>query len=154
MRLLILSVGRPGDEEASALHDRYVRRIRRFGVACEIRWVDEVRAGGRYSDEHVRERESAALLEVARGSGVLIALDRRGTCLTSEQLADRLPRWAEPRAAFALGGPLGHHRALVERADVVWSLSTLTLPHELARVVVVEQIYRALTIGRRIPYHK
>ncbi len=154
MRIVALSVGRPRDPRAIALHDDYAGRIRRLGVAYESRCVGEVRAGGRYSDAHVRDREAAALLDALEADGAVVALDPAGRLLTSEGLAERLERWATPRVTFVVGGPLGLGRAILGRADVAWSLTPLTLPHELARVLLAEQVYRALTILRRVPYHK
>jgi len=137
-----------------ALHDEYAGRIRRLGVEYESSWVAEVRADGRYSDDHVRERESRALLEARDGKGALIALDLGGRSLSSEELARRLEGWAVPRAQLLVGGPLGHHSSLLRAAGHVWSLSPLTFPHELVRVILAEQLYRALTILRGLPYHK
>jgi len=138
----------------AALHDDYAERIRRLGVRYETAWVPEVRAGGRYSDDHVRERESRALLEARDGGSVLIALDRGGLAMTTEELASRIETWLTPRAEIVIGGPLGLHAILLKAADHRWSLSPLTYPHELARVIVAEQVYRALTLSRRLPYHK
>lgn len=154
MHLCLLTVGKPRDPEAIALHDRYAARIRRFGIGYETASVPETRAGARYSDEHVRRREAEALLARAGGRGTLVALDRRGRALDSRGLARRLERWATPRATLVVGGPLGLHRDAIERAAEAWSLSALTLPHELVRVVVAEQLYRAVTILRGVPYHK
>jgi len=154
LKLRLLSVGKPSDREAAALHDRYAERIRALGVEYSSSWVREVRAGGRYSDPHVRERESSALLEAAGTRGVLVTVDPSGELLSTAEVADRLPRWAAPSATFLLGGPLGHHPTLLERAGRSWSLSPLTFPHEIARALVAEQLYRALTIARRLPYHK
>lgn len=154
MKILLLSVGRPRDPEATALHERYAKRIRRFGVDYAEEWVPEERAGGRYSDEHVREREGRALVERLDRFGRAIALDRAGRAFSSETLASRLERWATPRLTLVIGGPLGLHRNVIERVERSWSLSSLTLPHELARVVVAEQIYRSLTLLRGLPYHK
>ncbi|HEV8149933.1 MAG TPA: 23S rRNA (pseudouridine(1915)-N(3))-methyltransferase RlmH, partial [Gemmatimonadales bacterium] len=87
---------------------------------------------------------------------ILIALDRGGSTWTSEQLADRLARWRAESASLALviGGAFGLDAELLARARHRWSLGPLTLPHELARVVVLEQWYRAWTILRGEPYHK
>ncbi len=153
-RLRLLSVGRPGDPDAAALHDRYAERIRRLGVDYVAEWVRETRPGGRYSDAHVREREAAALRRKLPGKGAVVALDRSGADLDSETLAARLPAWSLPEATFVVGGPLGLDPALVRAADFAWSLSALTLPHELVRPVVAEALYRALTIRRGLPYHK
>ena len=154
MRVRLLSVGRPRDEPAAALHDRYAERIRRFGIRYECEWVPEVKPGGRFSDGHVREREARLLLERLTDRERLVALDRHGAALVSEQLARRLEQWLQPSATFVVGGPLGLHETLLERAAHRWSLSSATLPHELARVLVAEQLYRALTILRGVPYHK
>jgi len=154
MKMRVLCVGKPRERGMVGLHDEYAGRIRRLGVEYDTSFVAEVRADGRYSDDHVRERESRALLEALDGKGALIALDRGGRSLSSEELAGRLERWAMPRAQFLVGGPLGHHSSLLREAGDVWSLSSLTFPHELVRVILAEQLYRALTILRGLPYHK
>jgi 23S rRNA (pseudouridine1915-N3)-methyltransferase len=154
VKIRLLVVGRPRDPDLARVHERYVQRIRALGVAFDEIVVRETRAGGRYDDEHVRLRESEALLERHEGAGRLVALDRAGSMLDSAELAERLAAWATPRLSLAVGGPLGHHAALLERADALWSLSRLTLPHEFVRALVAEQLYRALTIRRGHPYHK
>ena len=146
-------MGKPRDHELGLIHDRFAERIRPFGVRYETAWVPETRTGGRFSDEHVRHREARCLLERA-GTGRTITLDRTGRSWTSEQLAQRLERWATPCATLLVGGPLGLHRSVIERSDECWSLSALTFPHELVRVLLVEQLYRAVTILRGAPYHK
>src|SRR4029079_4777981 len=77
-----------------------------------------------------------------------------GTQWSSEDVAARLEGWASPAACLVVGGPLGLHPSLLERASVRWSLSRLTFPHELVRVLVAEQLYRALSILRGLPYHR
>ena len=154
MKIRVVCVGKPRERALVGLHDGYAERIRRLGVEYESKSVAEVRAEGRYSDDHVRERESRALLEACEGKGELIALDRTGRLMSSEELAAGLERWAVSRAQILVGGPLGHHSSLLREAGHVWSLSPLTFPHELARVIVAEQLYRALTIRRGLPYHK
>jgi len=154
MKLRLLSVGKPRDAECIRLYGRYVERIKRFGVPFDAAWVRETDADGRYSDAHVRQRESKALLDRVEARSRLIALDPRGDLLDSDQLARRLESWATPSATLLVGGPLGLSPEATERADLRWSLSPLTFPHEMARVLVAEQLYRALTILRRVPYHK
>ncbi len=154
MKFLLLSVGKPRDPAATALHDLYADRIRSFGVGYESRFVPEVRAGGRYTDDHVREREGDALLAKWPKAGTVIALDRGGSLLDSDALALSLPRWCAPDATFVIGGPLGLHRSVLDAAQRTWSLSPLTCPHEIARALVAEQLYRAITIIRHVPYHK
>jgi len=154
LKIRLLSVGRPRDREAVALHDRYAERLTRLGVEYRTLWIREVRPGGQYTDEHVREREARALLERVDPGERVVALDRRGRGFDSEELAGEVGRWARPAATLILGGPLGLEATVLGRAETCWSLSPLTLPHELARVVVAEQLYRALTLLRGLPYHK
>jgi len=154
VKIRLLSVGKPRDEAACVLHDRFAERIRRFGVGYESEWIKEVAIGGRYTDTHVLEREADMLEERLGPRGRVIALDRGGSSWNSRSLATRLTDWAPVGATFLIGGPLGLHSKIIARADARWSLSELTLPHELARVVVSEQLYRAITILRGLPYHK
>jgi 23S rRNA (pseudouridine1915-N3)-methyltransferase len=154
VRLRLLSVGKPRDPEACKLHDRYGERISRFGVDYESIWVAETSPGGRYSDEHVREREARRLIDRLAGRGSVIAVDAGGRDYSSIELSQRVERWANPAATFIIGGPLGLHESVRSRADAVWSLSPLTFPHELVRVLVSEQLYRAVTLLRGVPYHK
>ena len=154
MKIRLVAVGKPRDAEAVALHDRYADRIRKLGVTYDADWVAEVRAGGRYSDDHVREREARLLADKLDERGTTIALDRRGRSFSSEAISGRLERWSTPRATFVIGGPLGLAPSALDLADESWCLSELTLPHELARVVLAEQLYRAFTLLRGIPYHK
>jgi 23S rRNA (pseudouridine1915-N3)-methyltransferase len=154
VKVLVLSVGRPDRGPLGALFDDYANRIRRFGTTFEGRFVPEVEAGGRYSDEHVREREARAIEAALPPRAHVIALDPGGASLTSEQLAHRLETWATPHAAFVVGGPLGLDPAWRAKAGTVLALSAMTLPHDLARVVIAEQVFRSLTILRGVPYHK
>ena len=155
MRFRELSVGKPRDAAVRELHSGYADRITRLQVAYESAWIAEVRAGGRFSDDHVREREARGLLErIGRGGGRIVALDAGGAMWTSTELAARAERWSTPRCHLVIGGPLGLHRSLLDRADTVWSISRLTFPHEIVRVLVAEQIYRAVTLLRGVPYHK
>ena len=149
-----LVVGKPRNSTIIAIHDDYATRIRRFGVRYETDWVPEVRADGRYSNEHVRAREGQALLARLAKRGTVIALDRAGERYDSKTLAARVERWGARAVDLVVGGPLGLHRDVLERADHTWSLSTLTFPHEIVALLVAEQVYRALTILRGVPYHK
>lgn len=136
------------------MFDDYAERIRRFGVSFDARWVPQVRVGGRFSDAHVREREARTLREALPERCKVIALSPEGRSTPTESFALRLKQWSEPLVVFVLGGPLGLDPTFRKTADATLSLSPMTLPHELARVVLAEQIYRAVTILRGVPYHK
>jgi 23S rRNA (pseudouridine1915-N3)-methyltransferase len=117
----------------------------------------EVREAARAGTPALRQREESGRLARAIPAGAtIIALDREGSAWSSEQLAQRLERWRVESGSLALviGGAFGLEAALLGRAGYRWSLGPLTLPHELARVVVLEQWYRAWTILRGEPYHK
>ncbi|HEY6908616.1 MAG TPA: 23S rRNA (pseudouridine(1915)-N(3))-methyltransferase RlmH [Myxococcales bacterium] len=142
MKLRLLSVGKDKGPTAE-LAQEYAERIRRF-AGLELL---ELRAQG-------PARESDALLEKVRGE--LWALDERGSALTSAQLAAKIGRLRDSAAALTLciGGDEGLDQGVLEQARFVWSLSPLTLPHRLARVLALEQVYRAFEILRGGPYHK
>jgi 23S rRNA (pseudouridine1915-N3)-methyltransferase len=152
MELVLLTVGklRPSYREAC---DDYLRRLGRCFKAREV----EVREASRAPTvEAQREEEGARLLARRPAGGRLVALARQGTGWSSEELARRVARWqgeARP-VALVIGGSHGLAPGVLAAAADRWSLGPLTLPHELARVVVAEQLYRACTILRGEPYHK
>lgn len=154
MKLALCAVGKPRRRESDALASDYRDRIRTFGVRADERFVAETRVGKQYDAAHAREREARALTKEVPAGWKVVALDRAGRSLDSEAFAAFLERSARPGVCFLIGGPTGLAPSIVESADRVLSLSAMTLPHELARVILWEQAYRALTILRRIPYHK
>jgi 23S rRNA (pseudouridine1915-N3)-methyltransferase len=101
-------------------------------------------------------KEGARLLGRLRPGEHVVVLDERGEQWTSRELAVQLARWREEHGQVALliGGPEGFDPAVRRRANQAWSLSRLTLPHALVKLVVVEQLYRAMTIQKSHPYHK
>jgi 23S rRNA (pseudouridine1915-N3)-methyltransferase len=156
VKVLLIAVGAPKSRGlASAIRD-YERRIGRYFrfEAIEVR-PQRVRRG--VASGSIVESESAALLDRVPAGFEVVAVDERGDGLSSEDLARYLEELAvrgRPGVAFLIGGPLGLSDALRSRAQRVLALSSFTLPHELARLLLVEQIYRAGTIQRGEPYHK
>ncbi len=149
MRCLVLAVGRCRDPALRALLDRYLARL---AGTVEIR---ELEARG----EPARRRaaEARAILDAVPVGVPLVALDERGELLTSAELAARLARLCAEGGrtlAFAIGGADGLEPAVRERARLVLALGRLTFPHELARLLLVEQLYRAHTILTGHPYHR
>lgn len=106
--------------------------------------------------EQQKQRESQALLKAMPENAWLVALDERGSAWTSTQLAARLDDWRQRSGdvVLAIGGAAGHAPQLRTAAREVWSLSPLTLPHALVRVIVIEQLYRAWSILNNHPYHR
>jgi 23S rRNA (pseudouridine1915-N3)-methyltransferase len=119
----------------------------------------EIKPGARgkgRDDARAIADEGAALLAALPRDAQVVALDGRGTAWSSEQLAQQLSSWrmAGRDLAFLIGGPDGHSCDALQRADQRWSLGPLTLPHMLVRLVVAEQLYRAVTILSGHPYHR
>ncbi|MBA1146069.1 23S rRNA (pseudouridine(1915)-N(3))-methyltransferase RlmH [Ectothiorhodospiraceae bacterium WFHF3C12] len=121
--------------------------------------LTEVPLGGRgksaAADGALREEGERLLAAVPRDA-LVIALDARGRSWSTEDLAGRLDGWMQGGrdVAFLVGGPDGLSAACLERAEARWSLSTLTLPHMMVRVILAEQLYRAWTILQNHPYHR
>jgi 23S rRNA (pseudouridine1915-N3)-methyltransferase len=139
MKYRVVAVGRVRDAALRAARDDYLARLRRYARVEEREVKDEARVLG-------------VVPEDAR----LVALSRAGEPWTSRELAERTARWDRDGrdVAFAIGGADALPAEVLARAERVWSLSPLTLPHELARVVLYEQLYRAFTIRRGEPYHR
>ena len=154
MRISVIAVGgrQPGwVQEACAT---YLRRLQSFSPV-EMVEIPLARRG-RGGEAQARRQEGKAILDRIPTGARVIAMDVRGSSLATEQLADHLGRWREDgRDCYLLiGGPDGLDQTCLERADARWSLSALTLPHGLARVVLVEALYRAATLLAGHPYHR
>jgi 23S rRNA (pseudouridine1915-N3)-methyltransferase len=151
MDLVILAVGRLRSYYRDACDD-YVRRLRRYTRVDER----EVRETSGAAAAVGQRRDDAALLERVPDGATLVALARGGTAWSSRELAGRLERWRDAAKPLVLviGGSHGLGSGVLERAGFRWSLGPLTLPHELARVVAAEQIYRGFTILAGERYHK
>ena len=147
----ILAVGKLRSYYREAC-DEYAKRLRRMASVQEF----EVREGRGNTAEEIEQDEGSRLLQHMPKRSVLVALTRDGSSWTSKDLAGRLERWSfEARpVSFAIGGSTGLSKTLLADAQFRWSLGPLTLPHELARVVVYEQLYRGFSILRNEPYHK
>jgi 23S rRNA (pseudouridine1915-N3)-methyltransferase len=139
MRYRVIAVGRIKDAALRAACDGYLDRLRHYTRVEEREVKDEAR-----------------ILEAVPEGGRFVALSRDGEQWTSGQLAEWTARWEmEGRdVALAIGGAEGLPESVLQRAERAWSLSRLTFPHELARVLLYEQLYRAYTIRRGEPYHR
>ena len=102
------------------------------------------------------EQEGRRILAAIPTNSIVVGLELKGTLWTTEQLAHHLERWLQwgRELVFVVGGPDGLSEDCIKRADYHWSLSKLTFPHSLVRVMVAEQIYRAWTLIRNHPYHR
>ncbi|HEX8311917.1 MAG TPA: 23S rRNA (pseudouridine(1915)-N(3))-methyltransferase RlmH [Chthoniobacteraceae bacterium] len=141
----MLAIGKPKLDFARSGIEEYAGRLQSFAPLK----LEYLKSGTQFA-------ESAGLAERSQGS-FRIVLDERGEHPTSRELARKLDQWEQrsvKEAALIIGGADGHTRELRDSADWLWSLSHLTLQHELALVVALEQIYRAYSIKAGLPYHR
>ena len=110
-----------------------------------------------WTSEQERQEEGRVLLSVVSPAAVKVVLDSSGKQLASEELADRISRWEQEgrkQAAFLIGGPTGHSNEVLAQADFRLSLSRMTFTHDMVRMFLLEQLYRAYTIKAGEKYHK
>jgi 23S rRNA (pseudouridine1915-N3)-methyltransferase len=150
MRLAIIAVGRQRAGPLKELERHYAERIT---FPLVIREVEEKR---KLSPVEMKAREAELLLDAAPKNAVLVALDGRGTPLSSADFAKRLDAWRQSAAdlAFVIGGAEGLHESVLKKAQFRLSLGAMTWPHLLARGMLLEQIYRAQQILAGHPYHR
>lgn len=157
MRLTILAVGRLKSGAETELVDRYVERAaalgRRLGLALTVGTIPESRAAR--ATERLAE-EAAALRRAIPEGAIAVALDENGQLLTSPELAAKLDGWRSSGQdiAFLIGGADGLGNGIKAECRLSLSFGRLTWPHQLARAMLAEQIYRAATIIANHPYHR
>jgi 23S rRNA (pseudouridine1915-N3)-methyltransferase len=155
VRIRFLWVGKTRDRWLSELEEVYLKRLE-FFLPTERVWVPEQKKAGQGQISARMDREAQGV-ERRLKEGYLIVLDEGGRQFTSLGFAQFLEGLMNRGAAevnILVGGFLGIPDRIKARADMTWSLGMLTLPHELARVVVLEQVYRSMSIIRSLPYHK
>jgi len=153
MRLRVIWTGKTRDTHLRALIDDYVKRLSHF-ARCEISEFRESAATGKKTGI---DKDSQRISDGLREGAINVLLDPEGTEWSSAQLAGVIQGWQDSgtkEVAFIVGGPNGVSAELAARANKRWSLSRLTLTHEMARVVLLEQLYRAYTIIHGLPYQK
>jgi len=152
MHVRLIAVGKLREPYLIAAADDFRRRLRPYHRLEEI----EVRAADGSDPERATSAEGNAVLALLAPNDVVWLLEREGTEFSSVELATRIERLAvegTSHLTFVIAGTYGAAPALRARANVAWSLSRLTLLHEWARVLVLEQLYRAAKIARDEPYH-
>lgn len=160
MILRIIAVGRLKEKYWRMGVEEYVNRLRPY-VRLEVVEVLEARtpAGASGAEkERVMEQEAKTILErLDKAETLTIVLDRKGKSLDSEELAKFLEVQilkGSNEITWIIGGPLGLASSVIERADLVLSFSKLTFPHQMMRLILLEQIYRSFRIMRHEPYHR
>ncbi|MEK7644466.1 MAG: 23S rRNA (pseudouridine(1915)-N(3))-methyltransferase RlmH [Patescibacteria group bacterium] len=152
--LQIICVGKYKESYWSEAETEYLKRLKPY-AKIEILEISEEQFNDSSDKEKIKKIEAEKILKQTRNSNIIVALHERGKEFTSQKLAE----WLEENSrrgeqiVFILGGPLGLHNSLLEKSTNKLSLSKLTFPHQMARVILLEQIYRAGTIVNNKTYH-
>lgn len=159
MKLIVAAVGKLKAGPERELYERYAKRITSAGRAAGLGPLEtiETNESRRGNPGERCAEESALLLAKIPDTAMLVALDERGKPLSSEDIASLVSDKRDtgvPELVFAIGGPDGHGAELRKKVAQTLSLGAITLPHGLARVVLAEQLYRAVTILTGHPYHR
>jgi 23S rRNA (pseudouridine1915-N3)-methyltransferase len=158
MLITIAAIGRLKAGAERELYERYLARAsaagRRHGLAFATRELPESRAA---SEATRRDQEAAALISSVPAGAVLVALDEHGKAMDSAAFATRIAGWRDdgaPVIVFAIGGPDGHGPGVAAKAALRLAFGAMTWPHQLVRIMLAEQLYRAVTIISGHPYHR
>jgi 23S rRNA (pseudouridine1915-N3)-methyltransferase len=155
MRLRLIAVGGRMPDWVQTAFEDYVKRLPRE-VRLELVEIALATRGKNADIARARQLEGERVMKALPDGVRTVALDERGASWSSLDLAEQLKRWQQDGRDVALlvGGPDGHAPEVLKRAEQKWSLSPLTLPHALVRVLIAEQIYRATTLLAGHPYHR
>jgi 23S rRNA (pseudouridine1915-N3)-methyltransferase len=159
VHIQVIAVGRLKEKYLSQAIEEYMKRLGAYAKVQIVEVADEKAPENLSPAEEVlvKEREGERILAVVKPDAFLIALAIDGARWSSEQLAkelDRLATYGRSSVAFVIGGSLGLADAVLARADQRLSFSAMTFPHQIMRLLLLEQVYRAFKINRGEPYHK
>jgi 23S rRNA (pseudouridine1915-N3)-methyltransferase len=154
MKLLFWSVGKAHESYVKEGILLYTKRISNY---YPVEWnIIPPPKGSVLSETEQKEREAISIKQLLKEGDYLVALDEGGTALTSEGLSQFIQQRASSsvkRVIFLIGGAYGLHKTVLRSASFNWSLSPLTFPHQVVRLILCEQVYRACTILRNEKYH-
>lgn len=159
MKITVLTVGKIKEKYLKDAIAEYSKRLSKY-CKLEIIEVADEKTPDQASEaveEQIREKEGERLLKHIKEGAFVITLEIRGKQLTSEELADKIEKLGVSGVShivFVIGGSIGLGRAVMERSDYALSFSKMTFPHQLMRVILLEQIYRSYRIIQGDPYHK
>ncbi|MPQ23480.1 23S rRNA (pseudouridine(1915)-N(3))-methyltransferase RlmH [Bacillus paralicheniformis] len=159
MNISIVAIGKLKEKYLKQGIDEYIKRLSAYAKVDIIELPDE-KAPENLSDQDmkiVKDKEGERILSKISPDAHVIALAIEGKMKSSEELADnmdRLATYGKSKVTFVIGGSLGLSDAILKRADEKLSFSRMTFPHQLMRLILLEQVYRAFRINRGEPYHK
>lgn len=155
----LIAVGKLKEKALVSLVDEYVKRLKPYEKVEIVEVADMMapESNSEAQNEQVKKIEGERVLAKIKENEFVILLDLWGESISSEQLAAKLDKvytYHSSNVTFVIGGSLGLSPELVKRADFRWKLSDCTFTHQMVRVLVLEQFYRAVMINRHMPYHK
>ena len=159
MNINIIAVGKIKEKYLGDGIREYLKRLTPFANVKISEVADEKTSEGSSpkEQEQIKALEAERILRHIKPGQVVVVLAIEGQMMDSVQLAQAVASWGlagKSEAAFVIGGSLGLHKSVMERANLVLSFGKMTFPHQLMRLILVEQIYRAFKINRGEPYHK
>jgi len=159
MRIVVAAVGRLKAGPDRELSERYRDRAAKVGRLLGVRAVDIIEIKESRAGDGVRRltEEGIALATAMPNDAIRVILDNRGENISSESLADSIRGWRDgghQAVGFAIGGPDGLAAGLRDNAKLILAFGAITWPHQLVRIMLMEQIYRAMTILSGHPYHR
>jgi 23S rRNA (pseudouridine1915-N3)-methyltransferase len=155
MKIQLLSIGKDHEPYVKPGVEDFTRRISRY-YPVEWSLIPTAKNAATLTQPDLKKKEAEIILGILSKDDFLVALDERGKQMTSEGLAAFIQTRANDstkKLVFLIGGVYGLDESILKRADYRWSLSQLTLPHQLVRLLLAEQLYRACTILRNEKYH-
>ena len=155
MKIQLWSIGKNHEPYVKAGVEEFTKRISNY---FKVEWnlIPVPKNAGMMSEMDLKKKEGELILEWLNADDYLVALDERGKEISSEKLADFIQTRANEstrRIVFLIGGAFGLDQAVLKRANFTWSLSPLVFPHQLVRLILAEQVYRACTIIKNEKYH-
>lgn len=155
MKIQFWSVGKNNESFVDEGIKLFTKRISNY-YPVDWQIISTPKNAAVLNDVDLKQKEGETILNLLKKEDYLILLDERGKTLTSEGLAGFIQQRAnesEKQLVFLIGGAFGVSKAVFERADYMWSLSPLVFPHQLVRLILSEQVYRACSINRNEKYH-
>ena len=159
MKITLITVGKIKEKYLKDAIAEYSKRLSRYCKLEILEVADEKTPDGASEivEENIREKEGERILKLIKEDAYVITLEISGKMLTSEELADRIETLGiqgKSHLVFVIGGSIGLGREVLRRSDYALSFSKMTFPHQLMRVILLEQIYRSYRIINGEPYHK
>ncbi|MGD8782786.1 MAG: 23S rRNA (pseudouridine(1915)-N(3))-methyltransferase RlmH [Thioalkalispiraceae bacterium] len=155
MRIQIIAIGDRMPGWVQQAFNEYIKRIG-AGLTVELVEISPEKRGKASNLDRIMEKEAARMRQTIPRGNFVIALDKEGKLWSTEQLAENVAAWQQDgrNISILIGGPEGMHSDLLREADVCVSLSAMTFPHPVVRIILAEQLYRTYSILSHHPYHK